>query len=159
MGATAITGASDLANRVSKKSKECPNMQFAVMGYSVGGGIAASGLKQIPQGVRSRVKAVVLYAPFGGASAPSDFRGRTLKNCAKGDSVSAPHMPLQAVADGRQVCLNGSNLAAHISYNTKGTKWHNASVKFIVAAFQGHPLAGNPETAWTQPWLKSIAGI
>jgi cutinase len=143
MGATAVTGASDLANRVSKKSKECPNMQFAVMGYSVGGGIAASGLKQIPQGVRSRVKAVVLYAPFGGASAPSDFRGRTLKNCAKGDSV----------------CLNGSNLAAHISYNTKGTKWHTASVKFIVAAFQGHPLAGNPETAWTQPWLKSIAGI
>jgi hypothetical protein len=48
-----------------------------------------------------------------------------------------------------QVCLNGSNLAAYISCNTKGTKWHNASVKFIVAAFNGNPLPGNPETAWT----------
>jgi alpha-beta hydrolase superfamily lysophospholipase len=64
-------------------------MQFAVIGYSVGGAIVASGLKQMPKDVRSRVKAVVLYAPFGGASAPSDFRGRTLKNCASGDSVSA----------------------------------------------------------------------
>lgn len=143
VGATAITGAGDVAKRVNQKSKECPNMQFAVIGYSVGGAIAANGLKNINKDARSRVKAVVLYAPFGGASAPSDFRGRTLKNCASGDSV----------------CLNGSNLAAHISYNTKGTKWHNASVKFIVAAFNGKPLPGNPETAWTQSWLKTISGI
>jgi dienelactone hydrolase len=98
MGTTSISGAADVANRVSRKSKECPNMQFAVIGYSVGGGIAASGLKQIPKDVRSRVKAVVLYAPFGGASAPSDFRGRTLKNCAAGDSVSPAllHMSLKS---------------------------------------------------------------
>lgn len=143
MGTSSVTGAADLARRVNTKSRECPNMQFAVIGYSIGGAIAANGLKQINKDARPRVKAVVLYAPFGGAAPPADFRSRTLKNCAKGDSV----------------CLNGSNLAAHISYNTKGTKWHNASVKFIVAAFNGKPLPGNPETAWNQSWLKSVTGI
>jgi len=143
LGGSSVTGAADVANRINKKSKECPNMQFAVIGYSVGGAIVANGLGRINKDAKSRVKAVVLYAPFGGAAAPNDFKGRTLKNCASGDSV----------------CLNGSNLAAHTSYNNKGSKWHNASVKFIVAAFQGQPLAANPQTAWTQPWLKSVSGI
>jgi len=142
-GTSSITGAADVGNRINQKSRECPNMQFAVIGYSIGGAIAANGLKQVSAAAKPRVKAVVLYAPFGGAKPPSDFRSRTLKNCAKGDSV----------------CLNGSNLAAHISYNTKGSKWHTASVKFIVAAFNGKPLPANPETAWTQSWLKSVTGI
>jgi dienelactone hydrolase len=95
MGATAITGAADVGNRINQKSRECPNMQFAVIGYSVGGAIAANGLKQVSGAAKSRVKAVVLYAPFGGAKPPNDFKSRTLKNCAKGDSVSiAPsHTP------------------------------------------------------------------
>jgi pimeloyl-ACP methyl ester carboxylesterase len=87
-GASSVTGAADVGNRVSKKAKECPNMQFAAIGYSVGGAIIANGLNRIPKDLRSRVKAVVLYAPFGGANAPSDFRSRTLENCASGDSVS-----------------------------------------------------------------------
>jgi hypothetical protein len=88
LGGSSVTGAADVGNRVSQKAKECPNMQFAVMGYSVGGAIVANGLNRIPKDLRSRVKAVVLYAPFGGASAPSDFKSRTLRNCAAGDSVS-----------------------------------------------------------------------
>jgi len=143
MGGSSVAGTADVANRINQKSKECPNMQFAVIGYSVGGAIVASGLNRINRDAKAKVKAVVLYAPFGGASAPSDFKSRTLTNCATGDSV----------------CLNGSNLAAHISYNTKGTKWHSASVKFIVAAFNGKPLAANPGKAWTQSWLKSVPGI
>jgi len=133
-------GPDDIAKRVKNKATECPGMKFAVVGYSQGGGVANNGLGKIPANAKENVLAVVLYAPFMGSSPPKDFAARTLQNCATGDPV----------------CLNGADQSKHISYNTKGTKWHEASTKFIVSAFQGKPLAGNPGKGWTAAWLKAM---
>jgi predicted esterase len=81
-------GSADISGRVKKKAAECPNMKFAVIGYSQGGMIAASGLAAIPKNLQEKVIAVVLYAPFGGASPPAAFQNRYLQHCASGDPVS-----------------------------------------------------------------------
>jgi len=134
-------GPDDIAKRIKTKSAECPQMKFAVIGYSQGGGVAASGLaKVVKNGQVDKVVAVVLYAPFMGAAPPKEFSSKTLQNCAKGDPV----------------CLNGADQTMHISYNTKGTKWHEASAKFLVAAFKGQPLQANPGSSWTAAWLKAM---
>jgi hypothetical protein len=44
----------------------------------------------------------------------------------------------------------------HISYNTKGTKWHEATAKFIAAAYKGTPLEANPGKTWAAAWLKGM---
>jgi len=82
-------GPNDISNNIKKKAAACPDMKFVVVGYSQGGGVATSGLANVVKnGNADRVIAVVLYAPFGGASPPKEFLNRTLQNCASGDPVS-----------------------------------------------------------------------
>jgi len=133
-------GSADISGRVKKKAVECPNMKFAVIGYSQGGMIAASGLGGIPKNLADKVIAVVFYAPFGGATPPAEYKGKYLQHCASGDPV----------------CLNGADTSKHTSYNSKGTKWHEATRKFLKAAFDGQPLQANPGSSWTAPWLKAL---
>jgi len=113
-------GPDDIAKNIADKAKKCPNMKFIVTGYSQGGGVAASGLtKVVKNGNAGKVIAVIFYAPFGNAAPPKEFNDRKLIHCAQGDPV----------------CLNGADQSKHISYNTKGTPYHENTAKFIVAAW------------------------
>ena len=81
-------GPDDIVKRIKTKSAECPSMKFAVIGYSQGGSVATSGLTKVARGgLADKVVAVVLYAPFMGASPPREFSTKTLQNCASGDPV------------------------------------------------------------------------
>jgi pimeloyl-ACP methyl ester carboxylesterase len=54
-------GVKDVIDRVTNQSKECPKQKFALVGYSQGGGVVSSAAPKIPQELRSRVVALVLY--------------------------------------------------------------------------------------------------
>jgi len=109
-------GPKDIAKRVAKMKTECPNMKFIVVGYSQGGAIAAQGLTQVASaGNADKVIGVVFYAPFGNAAVPAKYSDRKLVHCASGDAV----------------CLGGSSMSAHTSYNSAGTDFHEKTAKFI----------------------------
>jgi cutinase len=60
MGGSEI-GVKDVIDRVTNQSKECPKQKFALVGYSQGGGVVSSAAPKIPQELRSKVVALVLY--------------------------------------------------------------------------------------------------
>jgi pimeloyl-ACP methyl ester carboxylesterase len=90
-------GIKDVVDRVTNQSKECPKQKFAIVGYSQGGMVVSAAAPKIPQELRSKVVAMVLYgagkgdsAGKGGGPAPSgDIKAMTLANCAPGDGVSS----------------------------------------------------------------------
>jgi hypothetical protein len=43
-----------------------------------------------------------------------------------------------------QVCTQGTDFAPHLTYNNKGTTYHQDSANFIAAAFKGMPLPAKP---------------
>lgn len=51
--------------------------------------------------------------------------------------------------------MNMCSGEGHISYNTKGTHWHDKSAEFIASAFQGKPKAPSTGKTWSAPWLGS----
>jgi predicted esterase len=128
-------GPDDIAKNIADKAKKCPNMKFVVTGYSQGGSVAASGLaKVVKNGNADKVIAVVFYAPFGNAAPPKEFKTRQLIHCAQGDPVSLnlSEMLLDTFSNNLlQVCLNGADQSKHISYNTKGSPYHEMTAKFI----------------------------
>jgi pimeloyl-ACP methyl ester carboxylesterase len=94
-------GITDIVNRVTTKSKECPTQKFALVGYSQGGMVVSSAFPKIPADIRPKVVAMVLYGAGtgaggvfggkGGSSAVSpgdDIKQKTLANCAPGDMVN-----------------------------------------------------------------------
>jgi len=127
-------GTKDVVDRVTNQSKDCPKQQFALVGYSQGGMVVSAAAPKIPQDLRSKVVAMVLYgagkgdsAGKGGGPPPSsDIKAMTLANCAPGDNCGTP-------ADG-QTAFTG-----HLSYANQGTVWHPRSAKYIANAFHGKP--------------------
>jgi len=114
-------GPKDIAKRVANMKTQCPNMKFIVVGYSQGGAIAAQGLTQVASaGNADRVIGVVFYAPFGNAAVPAKYSDRKLVHCASGDAV----------------CLGGTSMSAHTSYNSQGTDFHEKTAKFIKKAWE-----------------------
>jgi len=132
MGGSEI-GVKDVIDRVTNQSKECPKQKFALVGYSQGGGVVSSAAPKIPQELRSKVVALVLYGAgkgdagrAGSAAPPAEIKAITLANCAPGDGCGTP-------ADG-QTAFTG-----HLSYANQGTVWHARTAKYIADAFHGKP--------------------
>jgi pimeloyl-ACP methyl ester carboxylesterase len=88
-------GINDVVTRVTTKSKECPKMKFALVGYSQGGMVVSAAAPRIPADLQEKVVAVVLYGAGtgaigskGGATPSEGIKQKTLANCAPGDMVS-----------------------------------------------------------------------
>jgi pimeloyl-ACP methyl ester carboxylesterase len=128
MGGAEI-GVSDVVNRITTKSKECPNQKFALVGYSQGGGVVSAAAPKIPAELQPKVVAMVLYGAGDGAGrAKPEWKEKTMANCAVNDRCGKQD-PNQA---------KGA-FTGHLSYNNAGTAWHSRTAKFIKAAFQDKP--------------------
>jgi hypothetical protein len=94
----ADVGINDIVARITTKAKECPKMNYALVGYSQGGMVVSSAAPKIPADLRGKVVAIVLYGAGTGAgggkgkggSLPprEDIKKMTLANCAPGDMVN-----------------------------------------------------------------------
>ena len=94
-------GINDIVTRITTKAKECPKMNFALVGYfRKGGMVVSSAAPKISADLRDKVVAIVLYgagtgagggkqgAKGGGLPPREDIKQKTLANCAPGDMVS-----------------------------------------------------------------------
>jgi len=117
----AATGITDVGKRLTQQANECPNEKFALAGYSQGGMVVQGALGSIPANLRDKVVAVVLYGAGDGSSVNAAFKTKTIANCAPGDFA----------------CSSSGSGPGHVSYNDEGTKWHDRSSSYIVAAYQG----------------------
>jgi pimeloyl-ACP methyl ester carboxylesterase len=68
--------------------KACPETQFALSGYSQGGGVVTSAAAKLPAHLAEKVLAMVIYGAGEASSIQGPLKNRTLANCAPGDFVS-----------------------------------------------------------------------
>jgi len=108
------TGASDAENRIKTRAAACPNMKFALGGYSQGA-MVVHGIT-LSDDLKSKIASVVVFGdPYRllNEAFPIDDQSNVLANCASGDPV----------------CDNGENILAHLSYASNMT----AAIDFVAA--------------------------
>jgi cutinase len=119
--AGANVGVADVVKRVKSQLKACPKTKFVLSGYSQGGMVTIQALPKLPKEARDKVVAVVLYGAGDGSGVNAAFKQKTLANCAPGDFA----------------CPRAGKGRGHVSYNDKGTIWHDRSAKYVAAAYNG----------------------
>ena len=83
-------GVTDTVKRLQKLSKECPDMKFAIVGYSQGAAVMHGADSQITGEVRKKVVAAVMFGD-GGYSTTPFFAGIPSMNvCNTGNSNILP---------------------------------------------------------------------
>lgn len=117
------TGSTDVVNRLTKLSSECPNTKFALIGYSQGAMVMHTAASKIPPAIQDKVLALVMFGdPFLRISPtfPGNLKTKPLlENC----NVKDP------------VCTSGTCFDPHLEYWKE--EWQADSAKFIVDAFKG----------------------
>jgi pimeloyl-ACP methyl ester carboxylesterase len=117
----AASGVADVVKRVNKQLKACPKTKFVLGGYSQGGMVTIQALPKLPKEARDKTVAVVLYGAGDGSGVNAAFKQKTLANCAPGDFA----------------CPKAGKGRGHVSYNDKGTVWHDRAAKYVAAAYNG----------------------
>jgi len=112
-------GIADVQRRIKQQMTECPDEKFALVGYSQGGMVVQSAVKQLSPAQLSKVVAVVLYGAGDGSKVAQSVKQKTLANCAPGDFA----------------CPKSGKGPGHVSYNNKDTKWHDRSAAYIATAY------------------------
>jgi len=111
-------GPKDVVQRIASQMKDCPNERFALVGYSQGGGVISRAAELLSADQLSKIDAVVTYGAKG--TFPKALQAKRLNNCAPGD-----------------LCGGLPGDEGHLSYNNKGTVWHDRSAKYLADAFAG----------------------
>ncbi|KAL7272789.1 hypothetical protein RUND412_004388 [Rhizina undulata] len=107
-----VEGASDVEKRITARAAACPNMKFAVAGYSQGAMVVHS--IKLSAALKSKIAAIAVFGdPYRllMTTFPIDDQTAVYKDCASGDPV----------------CVNGVNVLAHLSYALST----NAAAQFI----------------------------
>jgi len=117
----ASTGVADVVKRVNRQLKACPKSKFVLSGYSQGGMVTIQALAKLSKEARDKTVAVVLYGAGDGSGVNAAFKQRTIANCAPGDFA----------------CPRSGKGRGHVSYNDKGTIWHDRAAKYVAAAYNG----------------------
>ncbi len=81
-------GVADIPKRMTAQIAACPDIKFALAGYSQGGGVVSRAAANLTPALVSRVVAVALYGAGDGTRIAAALRNRTIANCAPGDFVS-----------------------------------------------------------------------
>jgi cutinase len=68
--------------------KACPDIKFALAGYSQGGGVVTRAVANLPANLAERVVAIALYGAGDGTRVKDTLKEKTIANCAPGDFVS-----------------------------------------------------------------------
>jgi pimeloyl-ACP methyl ester carboxylesterase len=111
-------GPRDVVQRIASQMKECPDERFALVGYSQGGGVISRAAQLLTPEQINKIDAVVTYGAKG--TFPEVLQKKWLNNCAPGD-----------------LCGGLPGDEGHLSYNNKGTVWHDRSAKYLADAFAG----------------------
>ena len=98
--------------------KDCPDERFALVGYSQGASVISRAASMLNKEQVAKIDAVVTYGAK--VAFPPELAIKLLNNCAPGDQCGG---------------LPGTE--GHLSYNNKGTVWHDRSAKYIADAFAG----------------------
>jgi hypothetical protein len=88
MGQSAPIGVQDMLDQLTKQSKACPKLKFALGGHSQGGMVTVSVIPKIPKDILEKVVAVAM---FGSPLCPKEVEGRCNSYCNKGDFVRQAH--------------------------------------------------------------------
>jgi len=129
------TGIADVPKRMEKMLKECPDIKFALIGYSQGGMVVTSAAAKLPARLAEKVSAMVIFGAGEQSSVKGPLKDRTLANCAPGDFA----------------CPRSGSGPGHVSYNNEGTVWLDRSSKFIVQAFKGQKVTAKTIRTPTGP--------
>jgi len=132
---SAPVGIADVQKRIEQQSKECPDEKFVLSGYSQGGLVVTSAANKLTADQAKKVIAIVLYGGGNGTAVKGELGERTLANCAPGDFA----------------CPQAGKGPGHVSYNNKGTVWHDRSAQYVVSAFNGKPLGKKTMRSETDP--------
>ena len=83
--------------------------------------VTLQALSKLSKEARDRTVAVVLYGAGDGSGVNAAFKQKTIANCAPGDFA----------------CPRAGKGRGHVSYNDKGTIWHDRTAKYVAAAYNG----------------------
>jgi hypothetical protein len=83
--------------------------------------VTIQALAKLSKEARDKTVAVVLYGAGDGSGVNAAFKQRTIANCAPGDFA----------------CPKSGKGRGHVSYNDKGTIWHDRAAKYVAAAYNG----------------------
>jgi len=114
-------GVADIPKRMQAQINACPDIKFALAGYSQGGGVVTRSIATLTPSLAERVVAVALYGAGNGTLVKDPLKERTIANCAPGDFA----------------CPHAGKGPGHVSYNDKETIWHDRSAAYIVESFKG----------------------
>jgi alpha-beta hydrolase superfamily lysophospholipase len=84
----ALVGVADVPKRMDAQIKACPDIKFALVGYSQGGSVVSLATATMPSNLTEKVVAVVMYGSGDGSTIIGSLRNVTIANCAPGDFVS-----------------------------------------------------------------------
>lgn len=116
------TGIERLAERVRRRAKQCPDMSFALAGYSQGADVIYYALSHLEE-QKDRIVALTPFAhPLVSIGWPPYYKGRVLNLCNPGDRG-----------------CGGSGLLKHFYYGANGTELHEAAAQFIAKKFREGP--------------------
>jgi pimeloyl-ACP methyl ester carboxylesterase len=135
-----IKGAANAVKHVIEASKQCPNQEYVLVGYSQGADVMHSTAVQLPKDLYPRVVALVMFgdpgnrgpnvqSPMGGKVPPFpvELEQKLKQNCEKGDPV----------------CTNsGTDPGAHLQYSDTKLKYMTDSAAYIKKQFESKGKAG-----------------
>lgn len=130
----------DVVKHLTEASKQCPNQNYVLIGYSQGADVMHSAGTRLPADVFPRIIALVMYgdpgnrgpnvqSPMGGTVAPfpDPLAQRLRQNCAKGDPV----------------CTNsGMDPGEHLIYSDPKFGYMADSAAYIKKQFEQKGKAG-----------------
>jgi len=121
-------GRTDTVKRLKQLDKECPNMKFAIVGYSQGAAVMHSADKYITGEVRKKVVAAVMFGDPSYSSATFFSGIPTMNVCNTGNSKILPDPICSSSKKG--FCFD-----AHTKYMQP--QFMGPATEFMIRAFKG----------------------
>ncbi|KAF2093442.1 alpha/beta-hydrolase [Rhizodiscina lignyota] len=141
-----VQGIERLIERVQRRAKQCPNMHFALAGYSQGADVIRISLQSLTD-YKEQIRAIAVWGdPLTSIGWPPYYKGRVLNLCNPGDRA-----------------CGGKGIIRHFIYATERDELHVPAAEFIAeklkderegtgpAAFERLPVIG-AGVAFLFPW-------
>lgn len=129
-----LAGMERLEERVKRRAKQCPDMSFALAGYSQGAHAIRGALQNLTKH-KNQIKAIAVYGdPLSSIGWPNYYAGRVLNLCNPGDRG-----------------CGGNGIVRHFVYEMSGSKLHVAAGEFIAEKIQEEGKRGGSATVKALP--------
>lgn len=128
------TGVRNLVARIEARAKQCPDMKFALTGYSQGADVIHHSLQQLEQH-QGRISAIAMFGdPLTSVGFPPVYEGRVHNVCDNGDRA-----------------CGGEGTSGHLAYG-RTPEAYEPAVNFIVQRLEGtsSPEPSDPRATMAQ---------